>query len=81
MTIPALSNATFLSYATPNVVEARLHILARQGRNEEFLELAQKTGSTMRYATMLIQIGRVAKAVEVGIQAIKNEFSTYIYGL
>jgi len=42
---------------------ARLNVLARQGRMQEYLYLAEAEGQTGLYLTMLVQLGRGADAV------------------
>ena len=46
---------------------ARLNVLERRGRTQEYLYLAQAAGQTERYATMLVNLGRTAEAVEHGL--------------
>jgi uncharacterized Zn finger protein len=45
---------------------ARLNILERQGRFQEYLYLAEAEGQTERFLTMLVRVGRAAEAVERG---------------
>lgn len=45
---------------------ARLNVLERQGRHQEYLYLAEAEGQTERYITMLVRLGRVQEAVEYG---------------
>ena len=45
---------------------ARLNVLERQGRHEEYLNLAAAEGSRREYVTMLVRLGRVTEAVEHG---------------
>lgn len=47
---------------------ARLNVLARQKRFQEYLYLAEAEGQTERYVTMLVQLGRVQEAVEYGLE-------------
>jgi hypothetical protein len=42
---------------------ARLHVLERQGRFQEYLYLAEAEGQTERYMTMLVRLGRVTASV------------------
>jgi uncharacterized Zn finger protein len=49
---------------------ARLNVLERQGRFEEFLRLAEAEGQTERRLTMLAKLGRVQEAVELGLRSI-----------
>jgi uncharacterized Zn finger protein len=45
---------------------ARLNILERQGRLQEYLYLAEAEGQTERHLTMLVRVGRVREAVDSG---------------
>ncbi|RMF93571.1 MAG: SWIM zinc finger domain-containing protein [Nitrospinota bacterium] len=47
---------------------ARLNVLERQGRYQEYLYLAEAEGQTERYVTMLVRLGRVQEAVNYGLQ-------------
>jgi uncharacterized Zn finger protein len=47
---------------------ARLNVLERQGRTEEFLNLAEFEGETVRYVTMLVKTGRAQEAVDYGLR-------------
>jgi len=49
------------------LVRARLNVLERQGRHEEYLRLARAAAEGERYATMLVQLGRVEEA-KYGLQ-------------
>ena len=46
---------------------ARLNVLERKGRFEEYLNLAQAEGQTSLYVTMLVKAGRVKEAVAYGL--------------
>jgi len=46
---------------------ARLNVLERQGRFEEYLNLAQAEGQTRLYVTMLVKAGQVEDAVAYGL--------------
>jgi uncharacterized Zn finger protein len=46
---------------------ARLNVLERQGRFDEYLNLAQAEGQTSLYVTMLVKAGRVEEAVAYGL--------------
>jgi uncharacterized Zn finger protein len=48
------------------LAEARLNVLERHGRLQEFLHLAEAESQTERFLTMLVRVGRVAEAVEKG---------------
>jgi uncharacterized Zn finger protein len=47
---------------------ARLNVLERQGRYQEYLRLAEAEGQTERYTTMLLRLGRLQEAVVYGLQ-------------
>jgi uncharacterized Zn finger protein len=51
---------------------ARLNVLERQGRNQEYLRLARAEGQTECYVTMLVRLGRVQEAVEYGLQCLST---------
>ena len=51
-----------------DLAEARLNVLERQGRYQEYLYLAEAEGQMSRYLTMLVRLGRVQEAVEEGLQ-------------
>ena len=47
---------------------AKLNVLERQGRMDEFLSLCQQTGQHLRYALKLLQLGRADEAVRAAHQ-------------
>lgn len=49
---------------------ARLNVLERQGRLEEYIHLAEAEGQTSRYVTMLVQVGRIQEAVTYGLESL-----------
>src|SRR5436305_3241251 len=51
-----------------DLTEARLNILERRGRWQEYLYLAEAEGQTQAYVTMLVRLGRVEEAVSYGQQ-------------
>jgi uncharacterized Zn finger protein len=55
------------SYADDLAI-ARLTVLERQGRYQEYLYLAEAEGQTERYVIMLARLGRVQEAVDYGLQ-------------
>jgi len=55
------------SYADELAI-ARLNVLERQGRSQEYLYLAEAEGQTERYVIMLVHLGRVQEAVDYGLQ-------------
>ena len=55
-----------------DLVAARLAVLERQGRLEEFCNLALAAGRSRDYAEMLVQKGRIEEAVEFGIDRLSN---------
>lgn len=52
------------------LVMARLNVLERDGRYQEYLHLARAGGRVERYATMLVRLGRVEEAVEYGLRQL-----------
>jgi uncharacterized Zn finger protein len=50
----------------------RLRVLERQGRQQEYLYLAQAEGQIERYVLMLARMGREQEAVEEGIQYLNR---------
>src|SRR5207248_868907 len=53
-------------YYADDLTEARLHILERRGRFQEYLYLAEAEGHTEEYVTMLVRLGRVEEAISYG---------------
>jgi len=51
-----------------DLIVARLKVLERQGRYQEYLHLAEAEVQTELYATMLVRLGRVPEAVSYGLQ-------------
>ena len=51
-----------------DLTEARLNILERRGRWQEYLYLAEAEGQTQKYVTMLVRLGRVEEAISYGQQ-------------
>ena len=51
-------------YWADELANARLNVLDRQGRHQEYLYLAEAEGQTDRYVTMLARLGRGAEALE-----------------
>lgn len=49
---------------------ARLNVLERQGRVEEYLNLAEAEGQTTLYVTMLVKAGRIDEAVAYGQECL-----------
>ncbi|GHO61705.1 hypothetical protein KSC_005970 [Ktedonobacter sp. SOSP1-52] len=50
----------------PEVIVARLHILERRGRLQEYLHLARVEGQNEAYVSMLVRLGRTQEAVAYG---------------
>ncbi|MBI3973274.1 MAG: hypothetical protein HY332_18520 [Chloroflexi bacterium] len=57
------------SPAVRELAEARLRLLDRQGRTDEYLNLAAADGLHVERATMLVRLGRIQEAAEVGLRA------------
>jgi len=55
-------------YYADDLAVARLNVLERQGRYQEYLYLAEAESQISRYITMLVRVGRVDEAVAYGLQ-------------
>jgi uncharacterized Zn finger protein len=55
-----------------DITQARLNILERRGRFQEYLYLAQAEGQTLRYATMLIHLDRAQEAIAYGLKHLRT---------
>src|SRR6266571_7718355 len=55
-------------YYADDLTEARLHILERRERFQEYLYLAEAEGHTEEYVTMLVRLGRGQEAISYGQQ-------------
>ncbi len=53
-------------YHADELTKARLHILERRGRLQEYLYLAEAEGHTREYVTMLVRLGYVEEAISYG---------------
>ncbi len=51
---------------------ARLKVLERQGRRQEYLYLAEAEGQMEQHVTMLARLGRVEEAVDEGLQHLST---------
>lgn len=51
---------------------ARLSVLKRQGRTEEYLNLAHATGESQAYTEMLVHTGEVEQAVDTAIENLSR---------
>lgn len=51
-----------------DLTSARLHVLERRGRFQEYLYLAKAEGHTEEYVTMLVRLGRIEEAISYGQQ-------------
>ena len=52
------------------LTQARLAILERQGRIEEYLNLASASGLQLSYLIMLVKLGRTGEAVDQGLRSL-----------
>ncbi|MEF8783935.1 MAG: SWIM zinc finger family protein [Haloarculaceae archaeon] len=59
-------------WETPSVIDARLRILERQDRIDEYLNLSQATGAHTAHAKMLAETGQIEDAVEYVIEHLSN---------
>jgi uncharacterized Zn finger protein len=55
------------SWQTSELTAARLKALERQGRLQEYLNLARAAGKQEAYVTMLARVGRTEEAAEIGM--------------
>jgi uncharacterized Zn finger protein len=55
-------------YYADDLTKARLNILDRRGRWQEYLYLAEAEGHTEEYVTMLVRMGRIEEAISYGRQ-------------
>ncbi len=60
------------SYYFNDLAQVRLAVLERQGRTQEYLYLAEAEGDTESYTTMLVKLGRVAEAVDHGLDHLDD---------
>jgi uncharacterized Zn finger protein len=55
-----------------DIVAARLAVLERQRRTDDYLNLARAAGQTQAYARMLVQEGRIEAAVNYGVERLST---------
>ena len=55
-------------YPVEILITARLNVLERQGRFQEYVHLAKAGGQSELYVRMLVRLGRTREAVEFGLQ-------------
>lgn len=60
---------------TDDLMTSRLAVLERQGRTDEYLNLARVAGETQRYVEMLANEGRVEEAVDCAIERLSAPLS------
>lgn len=63
-------------YATTSLTTARLNVLERQGRHQEYLNLAHARGQTTNYVTMLVKLGQIEDAVAFGLEQVTSISAT-----
>jgi uncharacterized Zn finger protein len=56
--------------ADETLTEARLNVLARARKWDEFLRLADASGQVVAYATQLVRLGRVREAIAYGLERL-----------
>ena len=59
-------------YVIDELFTARLNVLERQGRTDEYLDLCRQVRDYLRYTLMLLEIGRVDEAVTTAIDQLEN---------
>jgi uncharacterized Zn finger protein len=63
----ALDDESYEELFDPVLTIARLNVLERRGRFEEYLHLSEATGETVSHAIMLVRLGRTEEAVEYAL--------------
>jgi hypothetical protein len=58
-------------YLGQGLTRAKLNVLERQGRTEEYLSLCSKAGAHLRYALKLCELGQLSEAVSAGLKNLK----------
>src|SRR5581483_7944673 len=56
---------------TPDLTEAKLNVLARQNRTDEYLALCKKHNKHARYASKLVELGRVLEGTQYAIEHLE----------
>ena len=59
-------------FSAENLITARLNVLERQGREQEYLYLAKAGGQSELYIRMLVRLGRTREAVEFGLAELTH---------
>jgi uncharacterized Zn finger protein len=62
---------------TGDLTEAKLNVLKRQGRADEYLALCKKTGRHLRYALMLCDLKRVPEAITYAKKHLASASDAY----
>ena len=57
---------------TDTLTLARLNVLQRQGRTQEYLNLARAEGEAERFVTMLARLGRIEEAANYALARLRN---------
>jgi uncharacterized Zn finger protein len=70
-----------LRWAYVQVDEARLNVLERQGRLDEFLALARKTGRYDRLLPRLVDVGRAEEAMRLAPQVLERPADVLVLAL
>jgi uncharacterized Zn finger protein len=60
------------------LAQARLRVLERHGRTQEYLYLAQAEGQREQYVTMLVKLGRIPEAMEYGLNQLAAAAETLV---
>ncbi|HET7036777.1 MAG TPA: SWIM zinc finger family protein [Thermomicrobiaceae bacterium] len=58
------------SILSPSLVNARLNVLYRAGRVEEYLNLSRVAGAVVHHSNMLIELGRVSEAANAALTGV-----------
>lgn len=67
-------------FPKPNLADAKLNILARRGKHDEFLSLASQTGQHRRHTLKLIELNRIEEATEYALNHLKTADDAFEVG-
>jgi uncharacterized Zn finger protein len=59
-------------YGEVDLTQARLNVLERQGRTEEYLELCRRAAQYRRYALKLLEVGRYQEAMSIALNRLTS---------
>lgn len=65
-------------YGEVDLTQAKLNVLERQGRVEEYLDLCQQAGEHRRYSLKLLDLGRKDEAMLIALNRLTNAMDTQV---